>query len=70
MRDDRQQIDKECKERDDRLYLLENQKIDLEQEQNDIKIMENDTSTMDKESQLYFKLKKEEILSRYFGRTQ
>jgi Tfp pilus assembly protein PilN len=70
MRDDRQQIDKERKERDDRLYLLEKQKIDLEQEQNDIKIMENDTSTMDKESQLYFKLKKEEILSRYFGRTQ
>jgi Tfp pilus assembly protein PilN len=70
MRDDRQQIDKERKERDDRLYLLEKQKIDLEQEQNDIKIMKNDTSTMDKESQLYFKLKKEEILSRYFGRTQ
>jgi hypothetical protein len=32
MRDDRQQTDKERKERDDRLYLLEKQKIDLEQE--------------------------------------
>jgi hypothetical protein len=59
MRDDRQQVEKES---DERLYLLEKQKIDLEQERNGIKIMDTDTSTMDKESQLYFKLKKEEIV--------
>jgi hypothetical protein len=49
MREDRQQIEKDHKELDDRLYLLEKQKMDLEQEQNDIKIMGTDTSTMYKE---------------------
>jgi hypothetical protein len=44
--------------------------MDLEQEQHDKMIMETDTSTMDKEAQLYFKLKKEEILVRRFGRSQ
>jgi RNA binding exosome subunit len=38
----------------------------LEQEEHDKKIMETDTSTMDNESQLYFKLKKQEILARRF----
>jgi hypothetical protein len=70
MREDRQEIEKDHKEHDDRLYLLEKQKMDLEQEQNDIKIMDTDTSTMDKESQLYFKLKKEQILVRRSRRTQ
>jgi hypothetical protein len=43
--------------------------MDLEQEQHDKTTMETDTSTMDKEAQLYFKLKKEEILEerRDFG---
>jgi hypothetical protein len=44
--------------------------MDLEQEQNDIKNNGHYTSTMDKESQLYFKLKKEEILVYRFRRTQ
>jgi predicted RNase H-like nuclease (RuvC/YqgF family) len=70
MREDRQHIEKEWKECDDRLYNLEKQKMDLEQEQHDKMIMETDTSTMDKEAQLYFKLKKEEILARRFGRSQ
>jgi hypothetical protein len=67
MREDRQQIEKERKKRDDRFYELEKQKIDIEQEQHDKKIMETGTSTMDKESQLYFKLMKEEILACCFG---
>jgi hypothetical protein len=54
MREDRQHIEKERKERDDRLYNLEKHKMDLKQEQYDKTIMETDTSTMDKEAQLYF----------------
>jgi hypothetical protein len=69
-RKERQHIEKERKERDDKLYILEKQKIDLEQEQHEKTIMETDTSTMDKESQLYFKLKKEEILACRFGHRQ
>jgi hypothetical protein len=62
MREDQQHIEKERKDHDDdRLYNLEKQNMDLEQEQHDKTIMETDTSTMDKEAQLYFKLKKEEI---------
>jgi hypothetical protein len=53
MREDQQHIEKEC---GDMLFHLEKQKMDLEQEQYDKRIMEIDTSTMDKESQLYFKL--------------
>jgi hypothetical protein len=64
MREDRHNIDKE---HDDRLFHLEKQKMDLEQEQHDKKIMETDTSNMDKESQIYFKFMKEEILVRGFG---
>jgi hypothetical protein len=48
------------KERDDRLFHLEKQKMALEQEQHEKKIMETDTTNMDKESQLYFKFMKEE----------
>jgi hypothetical protein len=54
MREDRQHIEKERKERDDRLYNLEKHKMDLKQEQYDKTIMETDTSIMDKEVQLYF----------------
>jgi hypothetical protein len=55
MREDRHNIDKE---HDDRLFHLEKQKMDLEQEQHDKKIMETGTSNMDKESQLYFQVYK------------
>jgi hypothetical protein len=41
--------------------------MDLEQEQNDKRIMETDTCSMDKDSHLYFKFVKEEILAHRFG---
>jgi hypothetical protein len=69
MRQDRQNVDKERKERDDKLFQLEKKKMDLEQEQHEKIIMETDTSSMDKESQLYFRLK-EEILARRFRSRQ
>jgi hypothetical protein len=69
MRQDRQNVDKEHKERDDKLFQLEKKKMDLEQEQHEKIIMETDTSSMDKESQLYFRLK-EEILARRFRSRQ
>jgi hypothetical protein len=54
MREDRQHIKKERKECVDMLFHLEKQKMDLEKEQHDKKIMKTDTSNMDKQSQLYF----------------
>jgi hypothetical protein len=69
MRQDRQNVDKEHKERDDKLFQLEKKKMDLEQEQHEKIIIETDTSSMDKESQLYFRLK-EEILARRFRSRQ
>jgi hypothetical protein len=69
MRQDRQNVDKERKERDDKLFQLEKKKMDLEQEQHEKIIIETDTSSMDKESQLYFRLK-EEILARRFRSRQ
>jgi hypothetical protein len=43
--------------------------MDTEHEQHDKSIMETDTSSMDHESQLYFRLK-EEILAHRFGSRQ
>jgi hypothetical protein len=43
--------------------------MDLEQEQHEKSIMETDTSSLDKKSQLYFRLK-EEILARRFRSRQ
>jgi hypothetical protein len=68
MRQDRQNVDKEHKERDDKLFQLEKKKMDLEQEQHEKIIMETDTSSMDKESQLYFRLKEEILAHRFRSR--
>lgn len=67
MRETREQIEKECKDRDDRFFGLQKKKLDLEQDQRDQMIMTIDTSTMDEQAKQYFHLMKEEILARRFG---
>jgi hypothetical protein len=64
------EIENDRKAREDKLLELESSKLDLEREQRDDKVMRTDTSTMDDESKQYFKLMKEEILPRHFGRKQ
>lgn len=61
LRESRGQIQKERKERDDK-------RMALEQDQHVKIIMTIDTSSMDEQSQEYFRLMKEEILSRRFGK--
>lgn len=67
MRETREQIEKERKDRDDRFFELQKKKLDLEQDQRDQMIMTIDTSTMDEQAKQYFQLMKEEILARRFG---
>lgn len=67
MRETREQIEKERKDRDDRFFGLQKKKLDLEQDQRDQMIMTIDTSTMDEQAKQYFQLMKEEILARRFG---
>lgn len=67
MRETREQIEKERKDRDDRFFGLQKKKLDLEQDRRDQMIMTIDTSTMDEQAKQYFHLMKEEILARRFG---
>jgi hypothetical protein len=64
------EIENDRNAREDKLLEPESSKLDLEREQRDDKVMRTDTSTMDDESKQYFKLVKEEILARCFGRKQ
>jgi RNA binding exosome subunit len=68
MREARQEIERDRD--DDRFYELEKNKLDLERDQHDKEIMQTNTSTMDEESKLYFKLMKQQILVRRFGSRQ
>jgi RNA binding exosome subunit len=68
MREARQEIERDRD--DDRFYELEKNKLDLERDQHDKEIMQTNTSTMDEESKLYFKLMKQQILARRFGSKQ
>lgn len=61
IRESRGQIQKERKEHDDK-------RMALEQDQHVKIIMTIDTISMDEQSQEYFRLMKEEILSRCFGK--
>ena len=67
MRESRERIEIERKERDERFIDLDTKKLNLEQDQHDKVIMTTDTSSMDDQSKQYFRLLKEEILSRRFG---
>jgi hypothetical protein len=67
MRESRERIEIERKERDERFIELDTKKLNLEQDQHDKVIMTTDTSSMDDQSKQYFRLLKEEILSRRFG---
>lgn len=67
MREERQETNKYRKVRDDKFYELEMTKVQLEQNRQDKEIMLTDTSTMDDDSKLYFKMMKQEILARRFG---
>jgi RNA binding exosome subunit len=68
MREARQEIERDRD--DDRFYELEKNKLDLERDQHDKEIMQTNTSTMNEESKLYFKLMKQQILARRFGSKQ
>jgi hypothetical protein len=67
MREAREESEKDRKARDDKFYELEMTKVQLEQNRQDKEIMQTDTSTMDDDSKLYFKMMKQEILARRFG---
>ncbi|XP_020407962.1 uncharacterized protein [Zea mays] len=67
MREAREESEKDRKARDDKFYELEMTKVQLEQNRQDKEIMLTDTSTMDDDSKLYFKMMKQEILARRFG---
>jgi hypothetical protein len=67
MREERQETNKYRKVRDDKFYELEMTKVQLERDPQDKDIKQTDTSTMDDDSKLYFKMMKQNILAQCFG---
>jgi hypothetical protein len=67
MRETREKIETERKERDDKFIELDTKKLNLEQDQHDKVIMTMDISSMDDQAKQYFRLLKDEILARRFG---
>ena len=67
MRETREKIKTERKERDDKFIELDTKKLNLEQDQHDKVIMTTDISSMDDQAKQYFRMLKDEILARRFG---